>query len=169
MNKTVIVINGRGGVGKDTLCDIVAKCHPTINISSITPYKVVAQQLGWKGEKSDRARKFLSELKKISIEYNDYSTAYLFANWKSFMQSNYSVMFVHIREPEEIDKFKRLVPNVKTLLVDSKRVQREFGNSSDDNVMTYDYDYVYMNDNPLDEVADNFLKFFEEYILKGEI
>ena len=164
-NKTVIVINGKGGVGKDTLCDIVAKHYPTFNISTITPYKVVAQQLGWKNEKTDKARKFLSELKRISVEYNDYPTDYLFANWKSFMQSTYSVMFVHIREPEEIEKFKGCVPNVKTLLVDSKRVQREFGNSSDDDVMNYDYDYVYMNDKPLEAVEEDFIEFFNTKVI----
>lgn len=165
-DKTVVVINGKGGVGKDTLCDIVAKHYPTINISAITPYKVVAQQLGWKGEKTDKARKFLSELKRISIEYNDYPLNHLFANWKSFMQSNYSVMFVHIREPEEIDKFKKWVPNVKTLLIESRRVQREFGNSSDDKVMNYDYDYAYMNDKPLEEVEEDFMKFFNATVMR---
>lgn len=167
-DKTVIVINGRGGVGKDTLCDIVAKHYPTIDISAITPYKVVAQQLGWKDtDKSNRARKFLSELKRISIEYNDYPNDYLFANWKSFMQSNYSVMFVHIREPEEINKFKRWVaPNAKTLLIESDRVPRKFGNDSDDKVSLYDYDYVYVNDKPLEEVEEDFMQFFNTTVMR---
>ena len=163
--KSVIVINGKGGVGKDTLCDIVAKYYPTMNISAITPYKAVAQQLGWKDDdKSNRARKFLSDLKRVSIEYNDYPTDFLFKNWKAFMQSNYEVLFVHIREPEEIDKFKRCVPNVTTLLVTSSRVQREFGNDSDDRVGCYNYDYVYQNDRAQEEVEEDFIKFFKYMI-----
>ena len=51
MKKTVIVINGAGGVGKDTLCDAVALHLPTCNISSITPIKEIARTFGWNGEK----------------------------------------------------------------------------------------------------------------------
>ena len=43
MNKIVIIINGRGGVGKDTLCDFAAKHYKVENISSITPIKDLAK------------------------------------------------------------------------------------------------------------------------------
>ena len=72
MEKTVIVINGAGGVGKDTLCEFAEKHFRVMNISSITPIKEIAAMCGWGGEKTDKARKFLSDLKALSIEYNDF-------------------------------------------------------------------------------------------------
>lgn len=169
MSKLVVVINGRGGVGKDTLCDIVSEKYKTIVCSSIEPIKEVAKCLGWdENDKSDEARKFLSDLKMVSSGYNDYPMEYLIKSYNAFSIFHWvRVMFVHIREPEEIAKFKARVPECKTLLVKSKRTERDYGNVADDNVDNYDYDYVYHNDKPLDEVAEDFMKFFEEQILKG--
>lgn len=169
MDKTVIVINGKGGVGKDTCVDAVARRYVVLNCSSITPIKKAAEMLGWDyGDKSDKARKFLSDLKTLSSEFNNFPFAYLLNKYAWFMATeSIDVMFVHIREPEEIAKFKASVPNCKTLLIMSNRVERGFGNEADDNVDNYDYDYVYHNDKPLDEVDADFLKFFEEQILEG--
>ena len=47
MKKAVIVINGAGGVGKDTLCDLAAKHFNVYNVSSITPIKEIASLCGW--------------------------------------------------------------------------------------------------------------------------
>ena len=47
MEKIVIIINGRGGVGKDTLCDLAAKYFKVEKISAITPIKEIAQNYGW--------------------------------------------------------------------------------------------------------------------------
>ena len=55
MNKVAIVINGAGGVGKDTLCELAAKHFKVMNISSITPIKEIAALCGWDGRKDDRA------------------------------------------------------------------------------------------------------------------
>ena len=169
MDKTVIVINGRGGVGKDTCVDAVARKYVVLNCSSITPIKVVAEELGWDFfDKSDKARKFLSDLKMLSSEFNNFPFKYLMNKYNWFMTSDtMKVMFVHIRESEEIAKFKANVPECKTLLIKSKRTERDFGNVADDNVDNYDYDYVYHNNKPLDEVDADFLKFFEEQILEG--
>lgn len=39
MNKIVIIINGVGSVGKDTLCKLASKHFKVRNISSIVTYK----------------------------------------------------------------------------------------------------------------------------------
>ena len=72
MNKAVIVINGAGGVGKDTLCDLAAKHFKVRNISTITPIKELASMCGWDGRKDDKSRKFLSDMKRLTVEYNDF-------------------------------------------------------------------------------------------------
>ena len=66
-NKTVIVINGVGGVGKDTLCDIASKYYKVMNVSSVDPIKDAARILGWDGAKEPKDRKFLSDLKKSHV------------------------------------------------------------------------------------------------------
>ena len=40
------------------------------NISSITPIKDLAKLCGWGGEKNEKSRKFLSDLKQLLIDYN---------------------------------------------------------------------------------------------------
>ncbi|MEY8322001.1 hypothetical protein AAK894_13180 [Lachnospiraceae bacterium 46-61] len=43
MKKTTIIINGKGGVRKGTLCDFVSKHIKTKKISSITPIPKIAK------------------------------------------------------------------------------------------------------------------------------
>ena len=142
MEKTVIVINGAGGVGKDTLCEFAEKHFRVMNISSITPIKEVAAMCGWKGEKSDKARKFLSDLKALSIEYNDYPTVWATEQYMKFLSSDFEIMFVHIREAEEIEKFVAATAGkAKTLLIrgGERMTKSVYGNASDDRVENYKY------------------------------
>lgn len=161
MEKIVIIINGVGGVGKDTLCDLAAKYFKVKNVSAITPIKDIAQNYGWNGEKDAKSRKFLSDLKRVFIEYNDLPTKYLYAQYKEFLESKNEILFVHIREKEEIEKFKRLVKiRCKTLLVNRQNINVEkWGNASDDEVINYQYDLYFDNSRSLSEVEIDFISF----------
>ena len=73
---------------------------------------------GWAGEKTDKARKFLSDVKRLTIEYNDYPTRWGKARFDEVMQSENEIMFFHIREAEEIKKYVEATGGVaKTLLI----------------------------------------------------
>jgi hypothetical protein len=164
MKKVAIVINGAGGVGKDTLCELAAKHFKVLNISSITPIKEIASLCGWDGTKDNKARKFLSDLKNICVEYNDYPTVWAKARYDEFLSSDDEVFFVHIREPEEIAKFVKATDmNAKTLLVrGGKRMPKEkYGNVSDDGVENYSYDYYFVNEDTLDVAEVEFVKLIE--------
>ena len=164
MMKLTIVINGKGGVGKDTLCRFAAERYKTENVSSITPIKELAAACGWQGEKTDRARKFLSDLKALTAAYNDYPTTYLSDRYRAFLSSDDELLFVHIREPEEIRKFVSATDGAaKTLLIrGGERCERAaYGNVSDDGVEDYPYDYVFVNDRPLDQTRAAFLEFLD--------
>ncbi len=167
--KKLVVINGCGGVGKDTLCDIIAKHYKVRNISSITPIKNLAVICGWDGEKTPKARKFLSDLKMLTVEFNDYPTKWAADEYSKFLETDEEIMFVHIREPKEIEKFSSSVGGVaKTLLIrgGTRLNGVVYGNSSDDDVEKYNYDFIYVNDLPIEETEKAFLEFFRENILK---
>ena len=77
-----------------------------------------------------------------------------------FLSGTDEIMFVHIREGEEISKFVKATGGVaKTLLIrGGNRLQRgQYGNVSDDEVENYDYDYYFTNDKPLDIGGDEFI------------
>lgn len=160
MNKRVIVINGNAGVGKDTLCDLAGKHFKIRNVSSITPIKEIALQNGWDGTKDPKSRKLLSDLKRIFTEYNDLPLKYLFNQYMEFTVSDEEIMFVHIREGNEIDRFKKLIAHpCKTLLITrNKQSDIEWGNASDDNVTKYHYDIIFDNNDTLDIVEEKFVE-----------
>ena len=162
MRKIVFVINGAGGVGKDTLCDLAAKHFKVYNVSSIDPIKEIAAMTGWKGEKTDKARKYLSDLKALTINYNDYPTVWGKARFDEFMQSDNEIMFFHIREAEEIKKYVDATDGMaKTLLIrgGDRMKKAHYGNSSDDLVENYKYDYYYVNDKSFEETEKEFCDF----------
>lgn len=168
--KKVVIINGCGGVGKDTLIGFVSKVWSTSMASSITPVKVVAERAGWEGEKDNKARKFLSDLKKIMTEYNDAPFDYCRTMLKGFSETDEEILFIQIREPEEIDRFKKFVEGINgidvcTLLIEDSRRNDTYGNQSDDNVRNYNYDFVYDNCVPLKDTEKKFIEFFKNNIM----
>lgn len=71
----VVVINGAPGAGKDKFIELCASiAHPSNlihNFSTVDKVKEIARIVGWNGEKTPEARKFLSDLKRIFVEWND--------------------------------------------------------------------------------------------------
>lgn len=159
MKKIVIIINGRGAVGKDTLCGMAENNYRVMNISSITPIKEIAAQCGWSGKKDDKSRKFLSDLKKLMTEFNDYPTIYLLEQYRIFRESEKEILFVQIREGAEIEKFKTLIdiPCFTLLIKRSSQEFEKWGNASDDEVEAYEYDYIFDNCKSLPESELEFI------------
>ena len=164
MKKAVIVINGAGGVGKDTLCDAAATKYTTRNISTITPIKEIVALCGWSGAKDNKSRKFLSDMKRLCADYNDFPTNWAKAQFDIFLNTDEEILFVHIREAEEIAKFVAATGGIaKTLLVRggerfSQRCGR-YGNASDDDVENYSYDYYFNNDTSIEDATNRFIEF----------
>lgn len=165
-----IIINGRGTSGKDEFVKIFSELYPcsTHNISSIDPIKEIARESGWNGEKDEKSRKMLADLKQIFINYNDLPTQYLYDHCVHLKMIdpfyNESVIFMHIREPNEISKLKQIFhledKEVTTLLID-KNIGN-LGNSADDDVMDYKYDYYIDNNGTLEQLRESVKTFINE-------
>ena len=156
-SKQIIIINGTGGCGKDTFVSFVSKYKRVYNFSSIDKVKEIAKLIGWDGGKTDKDRKFLSDLKKLTTEYNDMAFNSIKDAINIFKNSDDEIMFIHIREPEEI---KRVVDafNAKTLLIKRDGYDNIMTNVSDANVENYDYDYIIYNKS-LEQLEDEAKKF----------
>ena len=164
MNKKIVIINGSGGVGKDTFVEFCSEYAKVKNISSVDKVKEAAKILvNWNGEKDEKSRKFLADLKKMSIDYNNYPITYIKEQAEEFLKNEeQEIMFIHIREISEIAKVKELL-DAKSLLISSNRVEKIVSNTSDANVENFEYDYYIQNDGTLDELK---LK-AEKFVMEG--
>lgn len=167
MNKIVVIVNGSGGVGKDTFCNLVGKYINHITVSSISPIKEIARRAGWDGEKDDKGRKFLSDLKDACTEYNDMPMEYLKFMYHLFMADadgcrGAVILFMHIREPNEIERAVKEF-NAKTILVINENANKVSGNHADDNVYDYQYDLIIDNNGSLDDL-DLCAKHFADFV-----
>lgn len=184
MNKQIFIINGSGGVGKSTFCRMVEESLPLFAdkfdgvrimpikiISSVDQIKKIAEFVGWNAKfKTEKDRKFLSDLKSLCSEYNDFIFNYIAAQVKSFREDYKYVLFIHIREPKEIERVKQAF-NAKTILIKRDSVKHITSNKSDREVFDYDYDIVINNNGSKDElldVAEEFCKDLLNNSLKHE-
>lgn len=166
MNKQTIIINGTGGSGKDTFVKFCSEFVRVMNISSVDIVKEAAKILvGWAGQKDEKSRKLLVDLKQLSIEYNDAPTQYIQEQYENFKKSNFEYLFIHIREIDEIKKIKDLL-NAKTLLIKNPRVALITSNDSDGNVYKYNYDFTIENDGTLDDLKQKAKNFISTYTRK---
>ena len=165
--KQVFIINGSGGVGKDLFVNMVKtsvnKFSPyrVWNYSSIDKVKAIAIQIGWSGGKTEKDRKFLSDLKVLTTEYNDMPFADLKRMVNIFKgQKDVVFLFLHIREPKEIERAKNEF-NAHTILITRDSVPQITSNIADGGVFNYHYDTIIKNNDTkemLQGMADLFVK-----------
>lgn len=175
MNKHIVIINGSGGVGKDEFVKQVRKCfldkatsYPAVaNYSSVEWIKSIARTMGWPGDKSEKSRKFLSDLKDLSTWYSDTPFKMMKEKVENFLNDKYlQVLFLHIREPEEIERAAKEF-NAITLLIKNDRIKPVTSNRADAEVNNYKYDHVIYNNGTLDDLEWMAKGFIER--LKNEV
>lgn len=172
MNKQIFITNGYARSGKDTFAKLLSECLKdrkiyVEKISSIDGIKDLAYQCGWDGTKDEKSRQFLSDLKMLTTNFNDYPFNYILNRIHCFMTNDsrkLEILLIDIREPSEI---KKLVDKIgcKTIFIENDRVKGQFNNFGDANVENYDYDYVIKNNGTLDD----FIKEIESFIKKGDL
>lgn len=182
----VYIINGRPGIGKDSFVAEVKKSLVEINysvhnISTINPILRLVEQIGFDTTKTAANRKMFSLIKQ-AVDFRDYTfneTRNTIRNILIFPEGN-DIVFIHCREPKEIDKYVRAY-NAKTILIMSPDIEKlniDYGNDSDNNVNNYNYTYIINNHKTLDfkskeeiteinhELAESFI---QNVILEREI
>lgn len=173
----VVVVNGFPRSGKDTFVNLCKNKLGAfgVSVSTVDFVKYLAEQSGWDGTKTPENRKFLSDLKDLLTEWND-------VPWKKVeevyddiktecfqygLRDSDFFLFIHSREPEEIERFKEEYGAV-TVLVDRREVEGEQSNHSDADVMNYTYDYIINNNGTLDELEMRALTFIESVKLTNK-
>ena len=167
----VIIINGHGAAGKDTFINYFkefAGDKYVCNISTVDYVKSVALELGWNNNKDDISRCYLSELKDMATYWGDipywdviHKTDAFFEELQGFGVENNGFVFIHCREPKEIE---RLANSLNTKYITSTLLIRRpsdkiYGNHADDEVENYKYDYEINNNLDLENLkrlAKNF-------------
>ena len=141
--KRIIVINGKGGSGKDTLVrefhNYVSKQYHSdicMNITAIRPVELLigkirslsdefsAPMCKYETEKSDEYRALMHTLKVETDKYCDLSYSYLMnvVTKKWLNDINVKWLFVHIREPENIERFVSSMKAIQNYMLDRKSV-----------------------------------------------
>ena len=165
----VIVINGFAGVGKSTFVKFckeeAGKNQDVFELSTIDSIKKIAKSIGWNGQKTRRDRKFLSDLKDLLTQYNDYPHQIVLEKIFEIKEVTYKpenlVIFVHCREPEEIQRFKDELNATTLLLRRAKSESVMQVNHADNGVFDFKYDFDILNNNGLDELKKDAKIFME--------
>jgi len=157
----IVILNGSGGTGKDTFSKLLGEVCYVENYSSVDEVKFAGKILGWNGCKYERDRSFLAELKDLATKYYDSPLKYMMKRISDFrlvrLNSDRSIICVHIREPIEIQKLKDQFneDEVVTVLVVNSRISQILTNEADANVFDFAYDYIVQNDGDLSKLKDS--------------
>lgn len=147
------------------------------NISTVDYVKIIATMFGWNGKKSEKDRKMLSDLKDLMMTYNNYPFKHIteqITDWLRYDKTrpndtyDHSFLFVHCREPKEIERLKNQFPNdVFTLLVQNPKVAKVTGNHADREVENYNYDFIVVNNSDLRALREVAIDFYKKIFIQG--
>ena len=171
----IICINGQGGVGKDSFVFFCGSPFSGIyNYSMIDGVKNIATLIGWDGGKGLKDRKFLSDLKDLVDDYNDYSFRNVLDHLKFTFFGHMDklnkereaddeepVCFIHAREPKDIERWRNSC-GARAVLIRRFDTEGEYGNHADDHVFDCEYDYYIYNNGTLEDLREAAHKFIEE-------
>ncbi|MBR3599865.1 MAG: hypothetical protein IKL53_08290 [Lachnospiraceae bacterium] len=150
LDKKVIVLSGEATSGKTTFCNAMNKRYKTMVYEIVEPVKEVALQLGWDGVKDEKGRKLLSDIKMALTEYDNIPVKNILSKYSEFVESDYELLIIQMREPEEIKIVKR-IPNTITVFIGNPNVAKITSNIGDASVNSEGFDYCINNDSTLED------------------
>ena len=131
---------------------MISAIVPAMSYSSVQYVKEAAKILGWDGiNKDEKSRKFLSDLKLLSAEYNDHPYKMLCKTIDDFLEDDiHEWLFLHVREPGEIRRLVNAYPQIITVLITNKNIKQVTSNMADASVYHYyKYNETIANDDDL--------------------
>lgn len=162
MDKHIYITNGVARCGKDTFAKLLNEFVPTIKYSSIDKVKSIAKDCGWKGGKTEKDRKFLSDLKCLTSEYSDLPFKDISRVVNVFLsESLFKVLLIDIREPNEIARAKKEF-RAETILIVNQNIPHITSNMADKNVYDYNYDWVVRNNGTINDFRETVKKFAKD-------
>lgn len=164
----IIIINGSGGSGKSTFVKFAKESKVNVLEFSMVDYiKKLAYKIGWDGNKDDKGRRLLSDLKDALDRYDDVSFNSVLDQillMADDIDETNTIVFIHAREPKDIERWVK-EKKATTLLIRRPGVEK-FSNHADREVYDYDYDYEYLNNGDLDKLREDAINFVEWIIDK---
>ena len=165
MDKLVFIVNGKPRAGKDTFAMILNRYMNVYKYSAVTKVKEIATLCGWDGQKEERDRKFLHELKMLTSEYSDMAYQDVINEIKKYRNGEIEadVFIVDVREPEEIERLAKEV-GALTVFIENNNVPAITSNAADANVENYEYDFVVPNNGTMNDFEEE-IKLFMEFLM----
>lgn len=164
--KHVIIVNGKPRSGKDTFAECLNKIARVEKYSIIDKVKEIAAQCGWNGNKGERDRKFLCDVKIITELYNDMPFRTVTEKVKMFNEDDSKdVLLIDMREPRDIARAKREL-GAYTIFIDNDRVPEIKSNVADGTIHNFNYDYRIDNNGTLEDLDKEVQKFWVYFISK---
>ena len=151
MTKQIYITNGMARCGKDTFAKFLNDIVPTLKYSSIDKVKDIAKLCGWDGGKTEKDRKFLSDLKVLLEEYNNLPMIDVCREVQAFNSSDYKVMLIDAREEKDIIALKTMFKNVYSLFIDNRNAPMVLSNKADRQVEDICYDFRIDNNGTLEQ------------------
>ena len=163
--KKIFILNGVGTSGKGEFVKSVSKYIPTYKYSIADLTKEAAIILGWDGGKTEKDRKFLSDMIDLAAEYNDSPFQDVISIVADFKDNKIGadVLFVDMRDPKDIARAVETF-GAETILLRNPRVDSIKTNHADRDVENYNYDYIIENNGTLEQL-DEMAKFFVREII----
>jgi hypothetical protein len=144
----IIIINGKPKVGKDKFIEIFQSSvnNEVHNISSVDLIKEVYRMLGKNYEPTPEDRKNISDLKDWATDRLDAPFKYII-NQVSKVATPNDIVFIHVREPGEIQKLKNYYAQFEDIecnavLLDRVDYKPDTNNHADEKVYDYRYDKI---------------------------
>lgn len=171
-NKKIFIVNGYPKSGKTTFGKILNSYIPTKHISIVDSIKnlesVISNNTNVKSpkNKNEKYRKFLSDLKDLCEDYNDYPFQKIINEVFNFLFFEKElILLIDMRSPEDITRAINTF-NAKTIFIKNSKGEKISSNHADADVEKIEYMYIIDNNGSLDDFKDEIKKFLVKIMVE---